>query len=440
MTWTSPIYPKLHSNDSTINPIGREITRDEDGWIGSLVNVGAMFGPLPFSFVSERFGRKIGLLSIAIPHIIAFMTMAFAESVYLFYLGRLLGGIAVGGGYTLLPMYIAEVSEAANRGAYSSTLGIFWAFGNFIPNAIGPFMSVMWFNLLLTCFPVAFFITFYFLGKETPYFLVGANKIDEAEEVLMKLRCLDNKGVEIELNQIKTNLKKEESGSYSDILKNAGLRKAFVISLILMALQQLCGMNAVNYYLQTILQESGSKLPSDISSLIVGFGMFLFSFLVPPVMDRLGRKVLLALSCTGMGLSMFILGSYFYIKDHTSWSVEPIYWLPLLSLVFLIFSYQMGVSIVPWAISSELFPKNVKQVTSTAVSTTACVSTFLVTRFFNNMTESLGAAGTFWFFSCCCSICLVFTCCCVPETKGKSYEEIQNMVQKWSKSKESNEV
>ncbi|CAH2017738.1 unnamed protein product [Acanthoscelides obtectus] len=92
MTWTSPIYPKLHSNDSTINPIGREITRDEDGWIGSLVNVGAMFGPLPFSFVSERFGRKIGLLSIAIPHIIAFMTMAFAESVYLFYLGRLLGG------------------------------------------------------------------------------------------------------------------------------------------------------------------------------------------------------------------------------------------------------------------------------------------------------------------------------------------------------------
>ncbi|CAH2021014.1 unnamed protein product [Acanthoscelides obtectus] len=94
----------------------------------------------------------------------------------------------------------------------------------------------------------------------------------------MKLRCLDNKGVEIELNQIKTNLKREESGSYSDILKNAGLRKAFVISLILMALQQLCGMNAVNYYLQTILQESGSKLPSDISSLIVGFGMFLFSF------------------------------------------------------------------------------------------------------------------------------------------------------------------
>ncbi|KAJ8942450.1 hypothetical protein NQ318_002662 [Aromia moschata] len=114
MTWTSPIYPKLYSNDPSINPLGKSITQEEDGWIGSLINIGAMIGPFIFSFIAEKFGRKIGLLCIAIPHITAYITFAFAKNVYLFYFGRLFGGLSVGGGYTLLPMYIAEQLSGVN--------------------------------------------------------------------------------------------------------------------------------------------------------------------------------------------------------------------------------------------------------------------------------------------------------------------------------------
>ncbi|KAJ8977232.1 hypothetical protein NQ317_003807 [Molorchus minor] len=139
LSWTSPIYPKLYSNDSSENPLGRPITETEDSWLGSLLLIGAIFGPFPFSFIATKFGRKLSLLCIAVPHIISYTTMAFAKTIYLFYFGRLFGGLALGGGYTLLPMYIAEVSETANRGMMSLTLNVFWAIGNFIPYAVGPF-------------------------------------------------------------------------------------------------------------------------------------------------------------------------------------------------------------------------------------------------------------------------------------------------------------
>ncbi|KAH0813528.1 hypothetical protein GEV33_009263 [Tenebrio molitor] len=115
MTWTSPIFSKLYSNDSEVNPFGKPITTDEDSWIGSLINIGAMIGPFPYGFIGEKYGRKIGLLAISIPHIISYLTLAFSRTVYLYYFARLLGGIAVGGGYTLLPMYVAEVAEDSNR-------------------------------------------------------------------------------------------------------------------------------------------------------------------------------------------------------------------------------------------------------------------------------------------------------------------------------------
>ncbi|KAJ8946911.1 hypothetical protein NQ314_008710 [Rhamnusium bicolor] len=219
LSWTSPVYPKLYSNDSSKNPLEDPITEDEDAWIGSLVMIGAMIGPLPFGFISEHFGRKIGLLCIGIPHIFSYFTMAFANNIYLFYFGRLFGGLAMGGGYTLLPMYIAEISQDSNRGMMSQTLNVFWSIGNFIPYAIGPFVSIMWFNIILACIPSTFFIIFLLLAPETPYYLVGVNKLKNAQKSLMLLRSTNEEGVRAELDYIKAHFKKEENGHFSDIFK-----------------------------------------------------------------------------------------------------------------------------------------------------------------------------------------------------------------------------
>ncbi|CAH1969204.1 unnamed protein product [Acanthoscelides obtectus] len=429
MSWTSPMYPKLYSNDTSINPLGRSITEDEDSWIGSLINVGAIVGPLPFGFIGERFGRKIGLLCIAIPHVVSYLTMAFAKEVYLFYFGRILGGIAVGGGYTLLPMYIAEVSDEMKRGFYSVFLGIFWGFGNFLPYLIGPFLSVMWFNVVLACFPVTFFIVFLMFGVETPHYLVGKGDTGKAEKVLMLLRSKSKEGVQKELMQIKEGCNKNEVGHFKDILLNPGQRKALFIALAFITFQQFSGMNAITFYLEPIFKASGSSLPSDISSLIAGAVIFITSFLTPALVSFYSRNAVSLVSIVGMALPLGMLGAFFYALDNNM-NVENIMWMPLASLILVILTYQIGFSVLPWTISSELFSKDTKHIAASFVSITCWVGSFVVTKFFRDMTNLLGNAGTFLFFSGSCLLCAVFVVVYVPETRGKTLIEIQKMLQR----------
>ncbi|XP_018573241.1 facilitated trehalose transporter Tret1-like [Anoplophora glabripennis] len=428
LTWTSPIYPKLYSNDSSINPLGRPITESEDGWLGSLVNIGAMVGPFPFSFIAKRFGRKVGLLSLAIPLIVSFVVFAFATNIYVFYFARILGGLAMGGGYSLLPMYIAEISEDSNRGMMSLTLNIFWAIGNFLPYAIGPFISITLFSLILACIPTAFFIIFLVVGVETPYYYAGVNKADKAEKSLMKLRCTGKEGVQTELDSIKAHLKQDDDGHFSDIIKRKELRKAFIICIILIIAEEACGSCAITFYLQPIFEAAGTTLSSDISALIVGAALLISSFVAPFVVDRVGRKLLTVVSCIGMMIALLMLGVFFYIQDSTEYSTDSIMWVPIFSLIFFIVSFNLGLGCIPWTLCSELFPNNVKHIAASSVSSVCWITSFLVTKFFNDMNDLMGRAGTFWFFSCACFAAGIFSLIYVPETKGKSFSEIQDML------------
>lgn len=428
LSWTSPVFPKLHSNDSEQNPLGREITDDEDAWIGSLVTIGAMIGPLPAGYISEKFGRKIGLLTLAVPHIVSLFSMAFAQNIYMFYFGRLFAGVSTGGGYTLLPTYIAEISDDTNRGTFSQTLNIFWALGNFIPYAIGPYLSIKWFNIILAIIPTMFFVIFLLLGPETPYYLVSCNKLKQAEKSLMQLRSLDKQGVKQELEHIKENLGKEENGHFIDILRNRGLRKALMICVVLVVSQELSGFCAITFYLQTIFEAAGTEISSDISALIVGFSIFVSSFFTPFLIDRLGRKVLTVTSCFGMVIALSTLGTFFYLEVSTDISTEPIFWVPIFSLILYIFAFHFGICSIPWTLSSELFPSNVKGIAAPTITIICWMSSFLVTKFFNDMNASMGKAGSFWFFSGCCLCTGIFSIFFVPETKGKSFSEIQEML------------
>lgn len=428
LSWTSPIYPKLYSNDSSINPLGRPITENEDGWLGSLLTLGAIVGPFPYSVIASRYGRKIGLLCVSVPHIISYFTMAFARTIYLFYFGRIFGGLAMGAGYSLLPMYIAEVSEASNRGMMSLTLNVFWAVGNFIPYAIGPFISIMWFNIILGCIPTAFFIIFFVIGVETPYFLTEKNRIDTAEKSLMKLRSLQKDGIQKELEEIKAHLKKDEDGHFSDIIRKLELRKAFIICLVLIIAQEMSGFCAITFYLQPIFEAAGTSISSEMSALYVGISMLISSFISPFLVDRLGRRVLIIGSCCGMCAALAMIGAFFYVQDSTDNSTDDILWIPIFSLIFYIVSFNFGMGSVPWTLCSEMFPNNVKQIAASCVSSMCWITTFLITRFFNDMNDGLGRAGSFWFFSASCLVAAVFSVIMVPETKGKSFSEIQDML------------
>lgn len=422
------MYPKLYSNDTTVNPLGRPITENEDAWVGSLLTLGAVIGPMLFTMISETFGRKIALLFIGIPHIISYVSMAFADDIYMFYFARFIAGLAVGGGYCLLPMYIAEVSKETDRGTLTQTLNIFWAVGNFIPYAIGPFISIKYFNLILAAIPTLFFVTFCIFGTETPFYYVKKNKLDKAEKTLMLLRSKTQEEVQDELQDIKKYLKINENGHFMDLVRDRVTRKCFIICLVLISTQELSGFCAITFHLQMIFEAAGSKIGADFSALIVGSAIIISSFLAPLLVDKAGRRFLTITSCFGMCIAHILIGLFFYLHDLTSFSTKGIQWVPIFSLILYIFAFNFGICSVPWTLLSELFPSKVKQTASFSVSSLCWIVSFVMTSMFHNMNDILGRSGTFWFFATSCLGTATFTIICVPETKGKSFVEIQEML------------
>ncbi|EFA10056.1 facilitated trehalose transporter Tret1-2 homolog [Tribolium castaneum] len=430
MTWTSPILPKLYSNDSNINPLDRPITPDEESWIGSLINIGAVIGPFPFSFLSEKLGRKISLLCISVPYIISNGILALVPHIYWYYFARFLAGIALGGANTVLSVYISEIAEDSNRGMLSVTLNVFWTFGNLIPYVLGPYMSILAFNLTLACVPLLFFVLFATVAPETPYYLINKNMINKAEESLMKLRGRSRSMVSKEIIHIQSSMNQEKKGSFGDLFKTKANRKALAISVTLMTFQQLSGISAILFYTQLIFETTGSNISAEISALIIGLVLFSTSFIIPFVADRLGRKLFLMISAFGMMVALAILGTFFYMKDTVHYDVTSFSWLPILSLVLYIVSINLGFIPLPWTVSSELFSPNVKSFGISLVSFTCRFSSFIVTKFFNDLNNVFGKEGTFWLFSGFCLLAGLFTLFFVPETRGKSFQEIQIILEK----------
>ncbi|EFA10059.1 Facilitated trehalose transporter Tret1-2 homolog-like Protein [Tribolium castaneum] len=432
MTWTSPVLPKLYSNDSDTNPLGKPIDPDIESWIASLINIGAMVGPFPYGFIAERYGRKVSLLLIAIPHIISYVTFAMSKTAYLYYFGRLLGGIAVGGGYTVLPMYVAEVAEDSNRGTLSVTLNIFWTFGNLLPLILGPYLSIFWFNIILACVPTSFFVLFFLVAPESPYFLISKNKMNQAETSLLKLRSNNKKVVEDEIRGIKSELAKNESQeTFLSLFKTRIYLKGLLISLVLIIAQQLSGVNALTFYTQEIFAAAGANgLKPEVSSIIIGLVIFGSSFATPFVVDRLGRRFLLLGSLLGITLAHLAFGAYFYLQTSTNLDISGISWLPLTSAVLFAVTFNTGLGPIPWTVSAELFPTSVKPYAASLVSFACWTTSFFVTKFFIDLKNGLGSGETYWLFGGFCSAAWFFTFFFVPETKGKSFQEIQEILER----------
>ncbi|XP_072380126.1 facilitated trehalose transporter Tret1-like [Diabrotica undecimpunctata] len=428
LSWTSPNFVKLYSNDSSINPLPKPITESEDAWIGSLLTIGAVIGPIPAPYICSKFGRKKALLVTAIPLIVSFFTQAFATSVYTLYATRVACGISLGAGYALLPIYIGEISEDYNRGMLSQAINVFWSFGNFLVYAAGPFMSYKAFNLMIAMFPTIFFVLFILVAPESPYYLVGENNMEKATKALMLLRSKTNEEVQEEIGVISHQLKQQEiNRGITDLFATDFVRRAFIICLLLVFTQELCGFSALFFYMQLIFQASGSKLSDEISSLVISVFILTTSFISPFMVDRFGRRTLLIVSCFGMCLSLISLGTFFFLLENTTVSTKPIYWLPLASLIFFIFFFNFGMS-VPWTITSEMLPSYVKETATTIITSLSWFLGFILTKFFNNVTDALGKGRTFWLFAAYCLLAAIMIILFVPETKGRSFSEIQDIL------------
>ncbi|XP_043914747.1 solute carrier family 2, facilitated glucose transporter member 8 [Protopterus annectens] len=434
--YSSPAIPNLKK----IEDLDLRLDSNEASWFGSVVTLGAALGGILGGCIVDRIGRKLSLMLCAIPFIFGFTVIISAKYKSMLYIGRILTGIASGVTSLVVPVYISETSHPAVRGTLGSCVQLMVVTGIMGSYVAGLGLDWRWLAVV-GCFPPFFMAVFMCFMPETPRFLLAQKKQLEAITALQFLRgpLVDH---ELECRQIEANFSEQENRLRWADFKNPAIYKPFVIGVLLMLFQQFSGINAIMFYAETIFEDAGFK-NSSIASVIVGAIQVAFTAGAALIMDKAGRKILLIISGAIMTVSSAVFGAYFKIVEvqnnssltDTGHSTMPtpvlqntenhLAWLALVCTSVFIAGFAIGWGPIPWLVMSEIFPVKARGVASGACVLTNWLSAFLVTKEFHDLMVFLGSYGTFWFFASSCALSILFTCLCIPETKGKTLEQIE---------------
>lgn len=277
------------------------------------------------------------------------------------------------------------------------------------------------FNLTI---PILFFMTFIWM-PESPYYYVKKDDNVAGLRALKRLRVKLNNGDE--MKKIKTTVAEDmkNKGKFMDLVADPSNRKALSITLVLFATQQFCGSAAVITYAQKIFTEAGGKIDASEASIILGCVQVIVAASAVFLVDRVGRRPLLIISSLGVCVMNVVIGSYFFFKDYLSYDMQTVGLLPVFGIVAYIVLYTVGLSTVPMAVTSEMFPTNVKSHATSVLQIFVGLTTFTVTKLFQVIADRLGNYVIFWSFAVCSLLGLIYIYMKLPETKGRSFSAIQ---------------
>lgn len=397
------------------------------GWAASSALVGCIIGAIGAGVLSDRFGRRKVLILCAILFFVSAAWAGLAGSLTSFVIARILGGIGVGAASMVSPLYIAEISPAKIRGRLVSVNQFAIISGMvvvYFVNAIIANQGDEAWNINMGwrwmfgsgVLPAAVFFVLLFLVPESPRWLTEKNREQEAFGVLTRVGGAKHAASELaEIKQVIA----QESASLRQLFK-PGIRIALLIGVGLAILQQITGINVVLYYAPEIFKSAGLSSTSAISdTVIVGAVNLLFTIVAIAVVDKLGRKPLLAIASAGMGLSLFVLGWAFVHQQFEGSLV-------LICVLAYVASFAVAMGPVVWVVISEIFPTKIRGRAMSVATVCLWVSCYLVSQFFPYMLEAM-KGKVFWVYSGICAVSLVFVLAFVPETKGKSLEQIEKM-------------
>ncbi|XP_030372317.1 facilitated trehalose transporter Tret1-2 homolog isoform X2 [Scaptodrosophila lebanonensis] len=419
--WTSPAQTEIQKGTA----YDFDVSEDQYSWVSSAMTLGAACVCIPIGFLINFIGRKWTMLLLVLPFTIGWAMLIWASNLGMMYASRFLLGIAGGAFCVTAPMYTGEIAQKNIRGTLGSFFQLMITIGILFVYAIGAGLNVFWMSVVCGILPLIFGVIFFFM-PESPTYLVSKNRTEGAIKSIQWLRGTEyNYDAELEeLNQTDREIKENKVNVFSALSRPVTL-KALGISLGLMFFQQLCGINAVIFYSNQIFEDAQTGIEPTLSAILVGVMQVVATFVSTLVVDKLGRRILLLASGVVMALSTTAIGVYFYLQDQDASSVSDLGWLPVASLCIFIIMFSIGYGPVPWLMMGELFATDIKGFAGSIAGTSNWVLAFLVTKTFTNLNAWLGNGGTFWLFAAITVIGVVFVFFAVPETKGKSLNEIQ---------------
>jgi sugar porter (SP) family MFS transporter len=406
------------------------------GWANSCALIGCLTGALVAGALSDRFGRKWLLVLSAMIFVVTSLGNATAMTFTIFVAWRMMGGVAIGLASNLSPMYIAEISPPGMRGRLVSlnqltiVIGVlvaqltnWWLVRGLPAGASDAYIVSSWFGqsgwrwmFALTAAPALLFFAGMFFVPESPRWLAKNGRPEKARIVLQRLGGAAY--AMAALADIEATLVNEvERVDFRELLR-PDLHKVLVIGIALAVFQQWCGINTIFNYAEEIFKSAGYDISTVLKNIAwTGSVNLAFTFVALGVVDRSGRRPLMLVGTAGLCAVYVVLGACYF---------EHVKGLPMLLLVLAaIACYSMSLAPVTWVVISEIFPNRIRGAAVAVAVAALWLACFILTYTFRFLNQSLGAAGTFWLYAGICAVGFVFIWKRLPETKGRSLEEIE---------------
>jgi sugar porter (SP) family MFS transporter len=392
------------------------------GFLVSSALIGCIAGVVFAGRISDRIGRKIPLLAAALLFTVSAIGSGLAHTVSAFIFYRLIGGLAVGTASILAPMYIAEISPAKIRGKMVSFNQLNIVIGIALAYFINYFLEKTGENAWRWMFaaeaiPALLFFAFLFVVPESPRWLVKRLLESKARETLARVG--DAVYVENEMAEIHKTLQHPgEKSSFFDIFKKKYVLILF-IGVGLAVLQQWSGINTILFYAPDILKSINVPIETALlQTTLIGVTNLVFTLLAMWLVDKIGRKILLMLGAAGMGTCYVLIGLFYYLNITTGLHL-------LVTFLATTAFYSASLAPVVWVVISEIFPNKIRGAGMSVATFFLWIACYVLTFTFPIMTEKLNSANTFWIYALICYLGFVFVLRIVPETKGRSLEELE---------------
>lgn len=408
----------------------------DQGLAMTIALIGCLIGAMLCGSLADRIGRKKLLIVAALIFFFSAIATGMADTFSYFLVARFFGGIGIGVASGLSPMYIAEVAPTSIRGKLVSlnqltiVLGILaaqitnWLIAEPIPTSFSSAdIAASWNGQMVwrwmfwaAAFPAAAFCVMACFIPESPRWLAMKNREKNAFVTLNKIG--GNSYAQAELKAVKEANEKDSSQAGLKTLFSKPYRNVLLIGVVVAFFQQWCGTNVIFNYAQEIFQSAGYAIGDVLFNIVVtGIANVLFTFVAIRTVDKWGRKALMKLGAGGLCCIYLILGICYFFQI-TGWFM-------IVLVVAAIACYAMTLGPVTWVLLAEIFPNRVRAV-AVATSTFALwVGSATLTYTFPLLNVTLGSYGTFWIYSAVCLAGFLFVCVKLPETKGKSLEEIE---------------
>jgi MFS transporter, SP family, arabinose:H+ symporter len=406
------------------------------GWANSCALIGCLAGALVSGMLCDRYGRKRLLILAALIFTVTSLGIGTSTSFSAFVIWRILGGVAIGLASNLSPMYISEISPAHMRGKLVSinqltiVIGILAAQvtnyliadkvpADFTEEAIrNSWNSQIGWRVMFaaTAIPSAIFFICMFFVPESPRWLAKNGKHENARKILARIGGDAYAGQAI--RNIEATLVNEREKVDFRELRDRKLRRVLVIGIVLAVFQQWCGINVIFNYAEEIFAAAGYSISDTLQNIAwTGTINIIFTFVALGVVDRKGRRFLLLTGAAGLAGIYLLLGAGYSLG---------IQGLPMLLVVLAaIGCYSMSLAPIVWVVIAEIFPNRIRGTAMSVATASLWLACFILTYTFPILNASLGPAGTFWAYAAICIAGYLFIHARLPETKGKTLEEIE---------------